>query len=53
MQEIGSKPATPLRYQAALEEEGIGSLLEKARNKARINNRVAPEIEERVLSYLR
>ncbi len=36
---------------AALEEEGIGGLLEKARNKARINNRVAPEIEERVLSY--
>lgn len=36
---------------AALEEEGIEGLLEKARNKPRIGNRVAPEIEERVLSY--
>jgi len=35
----------------ALEEEGISGLLEKARNKPRIGNRVAPEIEERVLSY--
>ena len=33
----------------ALEEEGIEGLLEKARNKARIANRVAPEI--RVLEY--
>lgn len=37
---------------AALEEEGIGGLLEKARNKARINNRVAPEIEEPVWSMM-
>ena len=36
---------------AALEEEGVAGLLEKARNKPRIGNRVAPEIEERVLSY--
>ena len=35
----------------ALEEEGIEGLLEKARNKPRIANRVAPEIEERVLEY--
>ena len=35
----------------ALEEEGIEGLLEKARNRPRIANRVAPEIEERVLEY--
>ena len=35
----------------ALEEEGIEGLLEKARCKPRIANRVAPEIEERVLAY--
>jgi len=35
----------------ALEEEGIEGLLEKARNKPRIANRVVPEIEERVLAY--
>jgi len=35
----------------ALEEDGVSGLLEKARNKPRIGNRVAPEIEERVLSY--
>jgi len=35
----------------ALEEEGIEGLLEKARNKPRIANRVAPEIEEKVLEY--
>ncbi len=35
----------------ALEEEGIEGLLEKARNKPRINNRVAPEIEETLLNY--
>lgn len=36
---------------SALQEEGIEGLLEKARNKPRITNRVAPEIEERLLSY--
>ena len=35
----------------ALQEEGVSGLLEKARNKPRIGNRVAPEIDERVLSY--
>ena len=35
----------------ALEEEGIEGLLEKARNKPRVRNRVLPEIEERVLQY--
>jgi transposase InsO family protein len=35
----------------ALQEEGVSGLLEKARNKPRIGNRVASEIEERVLSY--
>jgi transposase InsO family protein len=35
----------------ALQEEGVSGLLEKARNKPRIGNRVAPEIEARVLSY--
>jgi transposase InsO family protein len=35
----------------ALQEEGVSGLLEKVRNKPRIGNRVAPEIEERVLSY--
>ena len=35
----------------ALQEEGVSGLLEKARNKPRIGNRVSPEIEERVLSY--
>ena len=34
-----------------LQEEGVSGLLEKARNKPRFGNRVAPEIEERVLSY--
>jgi transposase InsO family protein len=36
---------------SALETEGIEGLLEKARNKPRFKNRVAPEIEERLLSY--
>ncbi|RLG44075.1 MAG: IS481 family transposase [Thermoproteota archaeon] len=36
---------------SALETEGIEGLLEKARNRPRFKNRVAPEIEERVLSY--
>lgn len=35
----------------ALEEEGVEGLLEKARNKPRIGNRVNPEIEEAVLKY--
>lgn len=35
----------------ALQEDGVSGLLEKARNKPRIGNRVAPEIEQRVLSY--
>lgn len=35
----------------ALEEEGVTGLLEKARNRPRIGNRVAEEIEDRVLSY--
>lgn len=35
----------------ALEEEGVTGLLEKARNRPRIGNRVAEEIESRVLSY--
>jgi transposase InsO family protein len=36
---------------SALDTEGIEGLLEKVRNKPRYKNRVAPEIEERVLSY--
>ena len=36
---------------SALLEHGVEGLLEKARNRPRIGNRVAPEIEERVLSY--
>jgi len=36
---------------AALEEEGVEGLLEKARNKPRIGNRVDPVIEETVLQY--
>jgi len=35
----------------AFEEEGVTGLLEQARNKPRIGNRVNPEIEDRVLSY--
>ena len=35
----------------ALQEEGVSGLLEKARNKPRIGNRVSLEIEERVLNY--
>lgn len=35
----------------ALQEEGVEGLLEKARTKPRLTNRVAPEIEERLLSY--
>ena len=35
----------------ALEQEGIEGLLEKARTKPRIGNRIAPEIEERLLAY--
>jgi transposase len=34
-----------------IEEEGVDGLLEKARNKPRIGNRVNPEIEEMVLQY--
>ncbi len=36
---------------SALEEEGIEGLLEKARTTPRIKNRVAPEIEARLLDY--
>lgn len=35
----------------AIEEEGVEGLLEKSRRVPRIGNRVAPEIEERVLGY--
>ena len=35
----------------ALEEEGIEGLLEKARNKPRLANRVPPEIEKIVVNY--
>ena len=35
----------------ALEEEGVQGLMEKARNKPRLRNRVAAEIEEAVLEY--
>ncbi len=35
----------------ALEEHGVEGLLEKARTNPRLRNRVAPEIEEKVLSY--
>jgi len=34
-----------------IEEEGVDGLLEKARNKPRIGNRVNPEIEQMVLQY--
>jgi len=36
---------------SALEEDGIEGLLEKARNRPRFRNRVAVEIEQRVLDY--
>lgn len=36
---------------SAIEEDGIEGLLEKARTNPRIRNRVAPEIEERILAY--
>jgi transposase InsO family protein len=35
----------------AIEEEGLQGLLEKSRKVPRIGNRVAPEIEQRVLDY--
>jgi len=35
----------------AIEEDGLEGLLEKSRRSPRIGNRVAPEIEERLLSY--
>lgn len=35
----------------ALEEEGVEGLLDQARNTPRIKNRVAPEIEQRLLDY--
>jgi transposase InsO family protein len=35
----------------ALEEDGVAGLLEKSRTMARTGNRVAPEVEDRVLSY--
>ena len=35
----------------AIEEEGLEGLLEKSRKVARIGNRVAPEIEQKVLDY--
>ena len=34
-----------------LREEGVEGLLEKARTKPKVADRVAPEIEERVLAY--
>jgi len=36
---------------SALEDEGIEGLLEKARTNPRVKNRVAPEIEQRLLDY--
>lgn len=36
---------------SALEEEGVEGLLEKARNRPRIGNRVSQAVEDRVLSY--
>ena len=36
---------------AALEEEGVEGLLEQARNRPRVRNRVAPQIEQRLLDY--
>jgi len=35
----------------AIEEDGIEGLLEKSRNVPRVGNRVAPEIEEKLLDY--
>jgi transposase-like protein len=35
----------------AIEEEGLEGLLEKSRKMPRIGNRVAPEIEQKVLDY--
>ena len=35
----------------AIEEEGLNGLLEKARNKPRMGNRVLPEIEKKILEY--
>lgn len=35
----------------AVEEDGTEGLLEKSRSRPRIGNRVAPEIEEKVLEY--
>jgi hypothetical protein len=35
----------------AIEEEGLEGLLEKSRHSPRISNRVAPEIEQKVLDY--
>ena len=35
----------------AIEEEGLEGLLEKSRCVPRIGNRVAPEIEQKVLEY--
>jgi transposase InsO family protein len=35
----------------AIEEEGLEGLLEKSRRSPRIGNRVAPEIEQKVLAY--
>jgi len=36
---------------SALEEEGLEGLLEKSRKSPRLANRVAPEVEQRVLDY--
>ena len=35
----------------ALQEDGVAGLLEKSRTMPRTGNHVAPEVEERVLSY--
>ena len=35
----------------AIEEEGLAGLLDKSRSMPRLGNRVAPEIEQRVLAY--
>lgn len=34
-----------------IKEEGIEGLMEKARTKPKLSNRVAPEVEEKVLAY--
>ena len=47
---MGYSRDTFYRYQQAVEEGGVEALIEKSRRKPNIRNRVAPEIEEAIVT---